>query len=484
MNSFNRNNIFSSLIWKLLERGGAQGIQVVVQLILARLLGPAEFGTMAIVLVFVNLSRVFVEGGFNVALIQKKDTDDLDYSSIYVLSLLIATFLFLLLFFVAPSLARFYSQPQLTQVLRVSGVLLFPGALNTVQESYIARNLLFKKGAIISLIATIISGLLGIIVAYLNFGIWALILQLITYSYIYTYALQWKIDWKPKFRISWNRVKILFSYGSRILGSSLVYRLYLETRTLIIGKMFSSSALGFYQRGEQIPKVLVTNIDGAIQTVMLPTLSAKQDDVKSMKIIVQRALKISTFVVFPMMFGLAAISKPLIFIILGAEWIESISYLMIFSFTYALWPLITINQQTVRALGRGDIILKTEILKRFIGILIILISVTLGVEAIAWGFFFERVIETFVNAWPNRRLINYSYLDQIKDILPSLVQSCIMYAVITSVNLIEINIFIKLFLQISIGLITYIFISIIFKNESLLYLISIVRSLLKEKKKI
>lgn len=476
MENFNRNNIFSSLIWKLVERGGAQGIQVVVQLILARLLGPKEFGTMAIVLVFVNLSRVFIEGGFNVALIQKKDTDDLDYSSIYVLSLLIATFLFILLFFVAPTLARFYEQPQLTPILRASGILLFPGALNTVQESYVARNLLFKKGAIVSLTATIVSGFLGIATAYINFGIWSLILQLVTYSYIYTYALQWNIKWKPNFKISWERVLILFSYGSKILGSSLVYRLYLESRTLIIGKMFSSSALGFYQRGEQIPKVLVTNIDGAIQTVMLPTLSAKQDDTESMKFIVKRSLKISTFVVFPMMFGLAAISKPLISIILGEKWMETTSFLMIFSFTYALWPIITINQQAVRALGRGDIILKTEILKRFLGILIILGSVFMGVQAIAWGFFIERIIETYINAWPNKKLLNYSYWSQIKDIFPSLLQSLLIFAIIAAINLVPINIFLKLFLQLFVGISVYLLISFITKNESFFYLLSTINS--------
>lgn len=482
MNNFNRANIFSSLFWKLAERSGAQTIQIVVQLILARLLSPNEFGTMAIVLVFVNLSRVFVEGGFNVALIQKKDTDNLDYSSIYVLSLIIAFVLFLILYFVSPSLANFYDQPQLTSILRVSGILLFPGALNTVQESYVAKNFLFKKSAIIALFATVLSGLFGIASAYFNYGIWSLIIQQITFAYIYSYTLQWKIKWKPNFVISWSRVKVLFSYGSKILGSSLIYKLYLESRTLIIGKVFSPSSLGFYQRGEQIPKVLVTNIDGSIQTVMLPTISAKQDDIESIKSMVRRALKISTFLVFPMMFGLAAISKPLIFILLGEKWIEAGTYLMIFSFTYALWPVITINQQSVRALGRSDIILKTEIIKRVIGIFIILFSVTIDVKAIAWGFFVERLIETFINALPNKKLIRYNYWEQIKDILPSLIQSTVMFIVILLISSIQINIFIKLFLQIIIGISFYFALSIITKNDSFFYLISLLKSVKNDRK--
>lgn len=477
MDNYNRLNVFTSLFWKLVERSGAQAIQIIVQIILARLLSPNEFGTMALVLVFLNLSRVFIEGGFNVALIQKKDTDDLDYSSIYVLSIIISIILFAVLFLISPLLANFYNQKNLSSVLRVSGIILFPGALNTVQSSYIAKNLMFKKSAIVSLIATVTSGITGIILAYFSFGIWALILQQIIYMYLYVYLLQWRIKWKPKFIISWDRVRILFSYGSKILGSSLIYRLYLESRTLIIGKFFSAAALGYYQRGEQIPKVLATNIDGSIQSVMLPTLSAKQDDLNGVKSIVRRSLKVSTFLVFPIMFGLAAIAKTLILVLLGIKWTDSTIFLIIFSFTYALWPIITINQQSVRALGRSDIILKTEIIKRVFGILIIILSVSFGVKAIAWGFFMERLIETFINAWPNKKLINYSYSEQILDILPSFINSLVMYIPVFLMNFLDINLVVLLFLQIVVGGTIYALFSIVTKNDSLTYLMTTLASL-------
>lgn len=464
-----------------MERGGAQIIQIVVQIILARLLGPNEFGTMAIVLVFINLSRVFIEGGFNVALIQKKNTDNLDYSSIYVLSLIISVILFLVLYIFSPYISNFYGQPDLTTILRISGILLFPGALNTVQDSYVAKNQLFKKAALVSLTANLISGIVGIIVAYLNFGIWALITQQILASYIYSYLLQWKINWKPKLVISWVRVQNLFSYGSRILGSSLIYRLYLESRTLIIGKVFSPADLGFYQRGEQIPKVLVGNIDGSIQAVMLPTLSANQEDLETIKSMIRRSLKISTFVIFPMMFGLAAVSNNLFYILLGEKWADASSYLAIFSLTYALWPLITLNQQSVRALGRSDIILNTEIIKRVIGIIIILVSVRFGVKTIAWGFLIERLVETFINAWPNKKLINYGYFQQVKDISPSFVISILMYFCIIILNLLQLNLVFKLFIQIIMGLCVYFMLALITKNESFIYLLNLINTQRRKK---
>lgn len=476
MDKYNRIGVLSSLLWKLLERSGAQTIQIIVQLILARLLSPKEFGTMAIILVFINLSRVFIDGGFNVALIQKKDTDNLDYSSIYILSLIIAIGLYLVLFLSSPFIGNFYDQPQLSKLLRVCGILLFPGALNTVQDAFVAKNMLFKKAAMVSLSATLISGILGILAAYFKFGIWALIIQQILYSYVYTYFLQWTIKWKPQFLISWDRVQQLFSYGSRILGSGLVYRLYMESRTLIIGKMFNPSALGYYQRGEQIPKALVSNIDGAIQTVMLPTLSASQDNTEKVKMIVRRALKTSSFIVFPMMFGLAAVSESLIDIVLGQKWLDATIYLVIFSFTYAMWPIITINQQAIRALGRSDIILKTELIKRFIGIIIIFVTINISVEAIAWGFFLERLVETCVNAWPNKKLINYSYWDQVKDILPTLFQSIIMYSGLTFFNLMHTSPNLILLVQFVVGIIIYLVLSLVTKNESFLYLLRLMKS--------
>ncbi|MRI84625.1 oligosaccharide flippase family protein [Aerococcaceae bacterium WS4759] len=465
----NRNSIISALIWKLLERGGAQVIQLLVQIIIARLLSPEEFGTMAIILVFVNLAQVFIQGGFNIALIQKKDSDELDFSSIFYLSLVIASFFYILLFFFAPVIARFYLDEQLIILLRVIGIVLFTGALNTVQMAYVSKYMLFKKSAFCSLLATVISGIIGIAFAYLGIGIWALVFQQISYSVVNSITLWIKIKWRPKLVFSFVRVTRLFSYGSKILSSSLIYRIYLELRTLIIGRIFSSTSLGFYQRGEQIPRVLVNNIDGAIQSVILPSLAVFQDDLPKIKSMIRRSLKTSSYIIFPIMFGLAAVSDTFVFLILGEQWIPTVPFLIIFSLTYSLWPMITINQQPARALGRSDIILKTEIIKRILGLLIILITVPLGVIAIAVGFFIERLIESGINAYPNKKLIDYKYYEQLVDILPSLCQSIIMAIIVYLMNYLEINLLVKLILQIIAGVFIYLALSIIFKNDSFEY---------------
>lgn len=471
-NNISRKNVVSALLWKLIERGGNQIMQMVIQIILARILGPEDFGIMAIVLVFVNIAQVFVLGGFNVALIQKKDADDLDFTSIFYLSLSVSLIFYIVIYVASPTISNFYANEDLTNILRVIGILLFFGAINSIQLAYISRNLLFKASALSSVISMIFSGVAGIYLAYKGFGVWSLVIQQIVYNLINTLILGKLIRWRPMRAFSFSRVKGLFSYGGKILASNLIYRFYLELRTLIIGRVYNASAIGYYQRGEQIPRVLVNNIDGAIQSVILPTLSAYQDDLIKVKNMVRRSLMTSSFFVFPMMIGIAVTSKTIILLLLGEDWIPTHHFLLIFSLTYALWPMITINQQPIRALGRSDLILKTELIKRIIGIIMIIITVPISVEAVAIGFFIERIIETVINAIPNKTLLNYGYLEQVKDILPYLILSLIMGLVVSIFNFISMNLVLKLFLQILTGFIFYFGFSIITKNETLFYLYS------------
>lgn len=478
-NLYGKKSVVSSLFWKFLERGGSQSIQFIVQIILARLLSPKEFGTIAIVIVFIDLAQVFVQGGFNTALIQKKDSDKLDFSSIFYLSLIISLLSYILIYVCSPFVAEYYNDPNLVSVLRTLALILFPGALNSVQNAYVSKNMLFKVLFKCSLIATVISGILGILAANIGFGVWSLVIQQLTFHIVNSIVLWITVKWRPELIFSFERVKQLFSFGSRVLLANFVYRFYINLRVLIIGRVYTPTDLAFYQRGEQIPRVMVNNIDGSIQSVILPTLAGIQDDILRVKNTVKRTVSISSYIIFPIMIGIFVVAKPLVILLLTEKWIAAVPFLQIFCLTYALWPLITINLQPIRALGRSDLILKLEVIKRVIGIIIIGVSLPYGIYAVAIGAFLERFIEVIINAIPNKKLIQYGLFEQFGDIFPSLCQSIIMGVVVYLLSYLSMSPMTLLVIQVITGLMTYMILSIIFKNKAFLYLMDTVKTFKK-----
>lgn len=479
-----KSEILSSFFWKLLERGGTQGIQFIVQIVLARLLTPEQFGTIAIVMVFINLAQVFVQSGFNTALIQKKDADEEDFSSIFYLSMVIAGILYIVIFLAAPTVSVFYRDPMLVPILRVLSLILFTGALNSIQNAYIARNLMFKKLFKSSVGAIVISGSLGTIAAYLGLGVWALVIQQLTNQVAISIIMWITVKWRPKLLFSFQKLNELFSFGWKLLASSLLNVLYLEIRTLFIGRLYSSLALGFYNRGEQFPKMIVGNIDGSIQSVLLPTLSTQQDNKKRAKEMMRRAIVTSSFLIFPMMIGMAVVAEPLVVIVLTEKWLPAVPFLQIFSISYALIPIHTANLQAINAMGRSDIFLKLEMIKKAIGLVILGISIPFGVYAIAIGQVISGIIATFVNAYPNKQLLKYSYKEQLMDIMPSFFIALIMGGVVYTFNYLSISEWQILLLQIFAGVGIYISLARIFKIESFGYLIATIKQLYKNKNKL
>lgn len=477
-----KSNIISSLIWKLLERSGTQGIQFIVQIVLARLLLPEEYGIIAIVMVFILLANVFVQSGFNTALIQKKDTDEVDFSSVLYLSLGVAGVLYVVIYLAAPFIANFYSQPLLIPVLRVLSITLFIGAFNSIQNAFVARNMLFKKLFLSSLVASIISGVVGITAAYNNWGVWALVAQQLTNQLMIAIILWFTVKWRPHLIFSITRVKSLFSYGSKLLASGLLDTLYSNLRTLIIGKMYTPSMLGYYNKGQQFPQLIVSNINGSIQSVMLPALSSHQDNRKRVKEMMRRAIVSSSFLIFPMMVGMAVVAEPLVEIVLTDKWLPAVPFLQIACFTFALWPIHTANLQAINAMGRSDIFLRLEIIKKIMGLIILGISLPFGVYAIALGGVFTGLIGTFINAYPNKELLNYSYKEQWLDIMPSLLISLIMGGIVYLFNFLSFPAWQVLILQIVSGGIIYILLAKIFKIESLTYLVETMKQLIKSRK--
>lgn len=464
-----------------MERGGTQGIQFLVQIVLARLLSPEQFGTIAIVMVFINLAQVFVQSGFNTSLIQKKDADELDFCSVFYLSLFVAALLYMVIYFTAPVIADFYRDPILMPVLRVLGLTLFFGTINSIQNAYIARNMMFKKLFYSSVGAILISGVAGIIAAYMRLGVWALVIQQLLNQASISIIMWFTVKWRLKLVFSIKRVRGLFSFGWKLLASSLLETLYMDLRTLIIGRIYSSSTLAYYNRGQQFPYVIVSNINGSIQSVMLPTLSAHQDNKKRVKEMMRRAIVTSSFFIFPMMIGMAVVAEPLVKIVLTDKWLPAVPFLQIFCITYTLMPIQSANLQAINAIGRSDIFLKISIIKRVYGIIILLISMQFGVYTIAIGQIFIAFISSIVNALPNKKLLDYSYKEQWADIMPSLVISIIMGFIVYLYNFLNLAAWKILILQVGSGIIIYLVLAKTLKLDSFNYLFSTIKQLINSK---
>lgn len=464
--------IVTSLIYKFIERIGYQGISFVIQIILARMLDPTDYGVLTMLTVFINISQVFVQSGLNTALIQKQNVDELDYSSVFYVSLGIAILLYGILYVCAPWIADFYRMEELESVLRVLALILLPGALNSIQNAKIAREMKFKKLMYSSMGAAVISGIVGIIFAAADFGTWALVAQQIVNQISICIILLGVLKWRPHLLFSLERVKVLFSFGWKLLCSGLIDTIYNNLQSLVIGKKYNSETLGYYNRGKQFPQLIVENINGSIQSVMLPALSKRQEEKKKMKALMRRSIITSSYVLFPMMVGLAVVAKPLVSLILTDKWLPCVPYLWINCFVYAFMPIHTANLQALNAQGRSDQYLKLEIIKKSYGLLILCITVWLfhSPMAIAMGNACTTVISCFVNAFPNKKLLHYSYFEQMKDILPSAVVAILMGIIIWPISWLPLPQVALVFLQIVCGIVIYILLSVIFKLDAILYI--------------
>lgn len=476
--------VLSSLVWKLMERGGTQGIQFIVMILLARLLLPEEYGLIAIVSIFIAIAGVLVQGGFTTALIQKKNADEVDYSSVFYINLVAASILYILLFSISPFIATFFNEPQLISVLRILSLSLFLGAFSSIQNAVISRNMQFKKLFFSSLWAVLISGIVGLILAYANYGIWALIAQSLTSQLLVIVILWFTVSWRPQLIFSMERIIGLFSFGWKLLVSDLIDTLYINLQGLIVGKLFSPAMLGFYNRGHQFPVLLVSNINGSIQSVILPTLSSFQDDKQRVKEIVRRSIVTSSLIIFPMMVGLAVIAEPLVKILLTEKWLPAVPFVQIFCAIYALWPIHTANLQAINALGRSDIFLKLEIVKMILGIVILGISIPFGIYAMVFAGLVSGIISAYINAYPNKKLINYSFQDQLKDLIPALLLSLVMGAIVYSITWFGMHAMATIIIQIILGTVVYVGLANAFKLESFTYLLLSLKGLKRTNKEV
>lgn len=463
-------SISRGLFWKLLERFGVQGVQFVLQIILARLLDPEHYGVLSIMLIFTALANVFVHNGFNTALIQNKDVKEDDYSSVFWVSFGVAGILYAVIFFCAPLIGAFYDMPSLVSPLRVLALMLFPGALNSVQMAKVSRELNFGKVFVSNIAAIIVSGVVGIAMAYMGAGLWALVGQSLANVFVSCLVMRFTVKLKIRFYCDFVRIKVLFSFGWKLLVSSLIDTLYQDVRSLVIGAKYDSATLGFYNRGKQFPQFIINSINGAVQSVMLPVLAEKQDEKDKAKTIMRTSMTMSSYIIFPMMAGLAAVSAPLVSLLLTDKWLPCVPYMQIYCFSMAFYPVHTCNLQAINAMGKSGVYLVLEIIKKSYGLAILIAALVFfdSPLAIAATGVITNVVGCFVNAFPSKKLIGYSYLEQMKDILPSFMLSAAMFVLVWFIGtVINLHPILLIMIQVAVGVVFYVALSFIFRFKQL-----------------
>ena len=474
--------MIKALFWKMLERFGVSSVQFILQIILARLLDPEHYGVLSIMVIFTSLANVFIQNGFNTALIQNKDVKEEDFSSILWVSLGIAGLLYITIFLGAPLIGVFYKMPDIVTPLRVLALMLFPGALNSIQLAKVSREMDFKKVFYSNIGGVLFSGIVGIIIAYMGGGLWALVVQTLLNVFAACAVMYFTVKFKIYFVCNIKRVKILFSYGWKLLLSSLLGTLYQDLRSLVIGKKYDSGTLGYYNRGKQFPQFIVNAINGAVQSVMLPAMAAEQDDKNRVKLMMGTSITLSAFIIFPIMAGLAAVAHPLVELLLTDKWLLCVPYMQIYCFSFAFYPVHSCNLQAINAIGRSDIYLKLEVIKKIYGIVILAFAVFCFESplAIAGTGLVTTWIGWFVNAFPNKKLINYSYKEQVNDLVPSFLMSGVMFGVVLLVGKVNAGSFIILVLQIIVGVGIYFLMSVVVKPAPYRLLLQQIRLILKK----
>lgn len=476
-----KENVITNFIWRFAERCGAQCVSFIVSIVLARLLDPEVYGTVALVTVFTVILQVFIDSGLGTALIQKKEADDLDFSTVFYFNFVVCFVLYICMFWAAPYIAYFYNRPELVSLVRVISLTLIISGVKNIQQAYVSRNMLFKRFFFATIGGTVFSAVIGIIMAYKGFGVWALVAQQLSNAAIDTLILWITVKWRPKWMFSFDRLKGLLSFGWKLLISALLDTGYNNIRQLIIGKLYSSVDLAYYNKGKQFPNLIVTNINTSIDSVLLPVMSKEQDDAEQIKRMMRKSISLSTYIMAPLMMGLAFVAPTVIELILTDKWLPCVPFLRIFCITYMFYPIHTANLNAINAMGRSDLFLKLEVIKKFVGIVLLISTMWSGVMVMAYSLLISSFLSQIINSWPNRKLLNYGYLEQLKDILPGILLAVFMGICVCVLEYLPLSNIVILFMQILLGATIYIGGSIIFKLDSFQYLQETIKSLITKK---
>jgi O-antigen/teichoic acid export membrane protein len=482
MSNLLKRKTASGFVYAFAERASAQGIRFFIELILARILMPEEYGIVALVLVFITICDVFVTYGFGSSLIANKNADSVDFSTCFYFGLFLSIVVYCMIFFTAPYIANFYDNEVLISVIRVMGLRIPFAAVNSVQHAYVSKLMKFKLFFYASLIGTIASGVLSIIMAFKGFGVWALVGQNLGNVVMNTICLWFIVDWKPTLEFSWTRLKKIYSYGWKILVVGLIDTIYSRLRDLIVGKKYPSQDLAYYTKGYSFPSLGIRLIEPTVNTVLFPALSQCQDDQEEMRSITRKVVLVCTYLLYPFMIGLVSIAKPLVVLLLTEKWLPCVIFLQIGCIANMFRPQQFINNCVIKASGNSGMLLKLDIIKKIIGLFVLLVCMQFGIVGIALSIVIFYFISMMINIAPNRKILNYGYWAQSKDVFKNLIPALIMGVCIYPLANLKFNIFLIMVAQILLGAAIYLILSYVFKNESFFILKNYLSLIIKRKK--
>ncbi len=466
----------TGVFWSSVERFSAQGIQFVLGLILARILSPSEYGIIGMLAIFIAVAQSFIDSGFSNALIRKKDRTETDYSTVFYFNIVIGIAAYFILFFLAPLIANFYNTPILSQLTKVVALNVFINSLAIVQRAKLTIEVDFKTQAKATTISVFASGLLGVYLAYIGLGVWSLAVQSVSRNFFNVFLLWIFSKWKPKRIFSLASFKEMFDYGYKLLLSGLIDTIYRNIYSLVIGKIFSANDLGNYSRAQQFANFPSSNINGVIGRVSFPILSKIQDDNERLSNTYRKYLRLSAFIVFPLMMGMAALARPMIIFILTEKWEASIILLQILCFSLMWYPIHAINLNLIQVKGRSDWFLKLEVIKKIVGVSVLVITIPMGLIPMVIGGVFTSISCLVINTHYTGKLINLGFWKQMNDLLPIFFLSLVMSAIVWgSVFFISINV-LKLVVGLLVGIVFYLAFAKIFKMDELNDLMSLIKT--------
>lgn len=470
-----KNKTVKGIVWSSIERFSVQGIQFLVMIVMARLLTPKDYGLVGMVAIFIAVAQSLVDSGFSQALIRKQNRTETDNSTVFYFNIVVGILLYLVLFAIAPLVAIFYDSPELTALMRVVCLSVVFNSFVVVQRALLTVNIDFKTQAKASLTAAVVSGVIGIGMAYSGFSYWSIVAQQLVNLGLNTLLLWIFTRWRPRWIYSWGSFRELFTFGSKLMVSGLLDVVYRNMYLLVIGKVFTASSLGYYTRANQFAEFPSSNLTGIMQRVTYPVLCQIQDDDERLAQIYRRFLRLSAFLIFPLLVGLSAVAEPFVLLLLKEQWLFAATLLQIICFAMMWYPIHAINLNLLQVKGRSDLFLRLEIIKKAIAVLILCVTIPMGLIAMCVGQILSSLIALIINTNYTGKLIQVGFLRQMRDLLPTLLLSLSMWGVVYGITSCLSGIILQLIVGIIAGMVYYIALSALFHFPELKELYSIIR---------
>ncbi|MFA6731043.1 MAG: lipopolysaccharide biosynthesis protein [Candidatus Izemoplasmatales bacterium] len=460
--------LLPNMLWSFGERISAQIVTLIVTIVLARILDPEHYSVVAIITLIITLANSFVTGGFGNSLIQKKDADDLDFSTTLIFSTVISVVFYIIMYLAAPLIANYYEMPEITIFTRVMSLRLILAAFNSIQQAYISKKKEFKKFFYSTLFGTLISGVVGVLMAYLGYGTWALVAQYLLNTTISTIILSFTCGWKPKLQFSFQRMKGLFSYGWKLLVAAVAESFYNEAQGLVLSKSYSPVELSYYSQGSKYPALFSNNIEVSMQKVLFQELSDQQNNIENVKKITRRTITILSFILVPIYYGIAACGDSLVKVLLADKWIECVKYMQVISFVFMFQPIAAAHNRALKAIGKSGIFLILTIIRYSIGVLLIAVTIVFIKQPIfvVISGLFAMLVLCITSGIVNIKHINYSINEQLNDTLRTFISGAVMFVAVYSFGMLNLNTLIKLIIQVIIGVVVYLAVSLLINKNT------------------